>query len=87
MEAKNISHLSHSRVANLQYRKMNNSHKVFINSELFIQYPVVEHNKSMIEAINTEITVELQSLYRSTYFSATQAANAHIFSKITLLEK
>jgi hypothetical protein len=41
----------------------------------------------MIEAINTEITVELQSLYRSTYFSATQAANAHIFSKITLLEK
>lgn len=49
------SHLSQQGVLHAA-GKMSNSHKVFINSELFTRYPVVEDNESMIETVNTELT-------------------------------
>lgn len=43
-------------------KQMNKSQKVFINSELFIQYPVVESNNHpsirMTEAVNTELLLD-----------------------------
>ena len=56
MEARSVSHLT-QQGGQQAVGKMNNSQKVFISSELFVQYPVAEHNKRMIEAVNTELTV------------------------------